>query len=190
MHSLRVTVSGSFHRALDQIQSAVYEFIDRGATVVSPADPRVVDAFGDFLFVASDRRRTIRTVQDRHFAAIESSHMLWAVLPQGYIGTSTALEIGYALSSGVPVFSMDVPHDWTARKYVEVVGSIDEAVRRLQGTDHESPDNILLDPMSTADDLHQKLEVVVRELTTAYPENEHLASATAQEVQRSLRRVR
>jgi len=40
----------------------------RGGSI--PSDPRVVEAIGPLLFVASDPHRSVRLVQDRHLAAI------------------------------------------------------------------------------------------------------------------------
>src|SRR4051794_10477549 len=78
---IKATVSGSFRRAMADVQDAVYGLTDLGVEVLSPADPRVIDAFGDFLFVASDRARVIRLVQSRHLAAIQTSDFLWLVAP-------------------------------------------------------------------------------------------------------------
>jgi len=39
MSGTRVTVSGTFRRAMSEIQDAVAELIDLGAEVLSPADP-------------------------------------------------------------------------------------------------------------------------------------------------------
>ena len=80
---MRATVSGSFHRAMAAIEDAVYALTDSGVQVLSPADPRVVDQFGDFLYVASDRVRAIKLVQSRHLAAIEASDFVWLVAPEG-----------------------------------------------------------------------------------------------------------
>src|SRR5437879_2561345 len=66
---LKASVSGSFHRHMFGIYSAVNELRAFGIDVLSPSDPRVVDALGEFLFVASDRLRSIKLVQDRHFEA-------------------------------------------------------------------------------------------------------------------------
>src|SRR4051794_13186022 len=110
-----VTVSGSFRRHLAQIAADVAAFTDLGAVVLSPADPRVVDAFGDFLFVASDHHRTVRRLQDRHLAAIEASAFLWLVNPDGHVGTSASLEVGAAVALGVPVYSLTPPTDLTLR---------------------------------------------------------------------------
>src|SRR5690242_9905312 len=81
---LKATVSGSFHRHMDAISCAVWDLTDLGVKVLSPADPRVVDSFGDFIFVASDRVRSVRLVEDRHLQAIRASDFLWLVSPDGY----------------------------------------------------------------------------------------------------------
>jgi hypothetical protein len=73
---LKATVSGSFHRHMPAIYDAVGELRARNVTVLSPSDPRVVDNLGEFLFVASDKLRSIRLVQDRHLQAIRASDFL------------------------------------------------------------------------------------------------------------------
>jgi len=83
---LTATVSGSFHRHLTAIYTAVGELREAGVDVLSPADPRVVDHIGEFLFVASDRLRSIHLVQDRHLECIANSSFLWLVAPDGYVG--------------------------------------------------------------------------------------------------------
>src|SRR4051812_4984387 len=123
------TVSGSFRRAMSAVQDAVYRLTDAGARVLSPADPRVVDQFGDFLFVASDRVRAIKLVQNRHLAAVEASDFLWLVAPNGYIGQSGAMELGFAVSVGTPVFSSEVPADLTLRQYVTTLRAPEDALR-------------------------------------------------------------
>ena len=63
---LSAAVSGSFHRHMEAISAAVRELASEGIRVLSPADPRIVAFQGEFLFVASDRVRSVRLVQDKH----------------------------------------------------------------------------------------------------------------------------
>jgi len=121
---LKVTVSGSFHRHMPAIYGAVGALREAGVDVLSPSDPTVVDHLGDFLFVASDKLRSVKLVQDRHFAAIGESDFLWVVCPDGYTGASTCMEIGDARRAGVPVFSDTLPLDSTIQQYVRQVSSI------------------------------------------------------------------
>ena len=161
MSRARVTVSGSFRRYMDAVQQAVYALTDAGAEVLSPADPRVVDAFGDFLFVASDRLRTIKTVQSRHLAAIEASNFLWLVTPDGYVGPSAAMELGFAVARGVPVFSTTPPQDLTMRQFVTVVPDMRTAFAHAARTPLLTEANVaLLDPTKAVADGHAHLEAI------------------------------
>ena len=167
---ITATVSGSFRQAMAAVQDAVYTLTDAGVQVLSPADPRVVDQFGDFLFVASDRVRAINLVQDRHLAAIQESDLVWLVAPEGYIGLSGAMEIGHAVAAGTPVYCSEVPTDLTLRQYVTVVGSIDDALRKVRRLRREGGrplgrPNVLLDPVSAVAGAHADLHVLERELT-------------------------
>lgn len=161
--SINATVSGSFRRAMGAVQEAVYALTDAGAHVLSPADPRVVDTFGDFVFVASDRVRAIKLVQSRHLAAIAASDLVWLVAPEGYIGQSGAMEIGYAVSVGTPVFTSEVPTDLTLRQYVTTLSTPEDAIRevrlgRPKERDSGIAANVLLDPEGVLQMAHDDLD--------------------------------
>src|SRR6201994_1975893 len=113
---LKATVSGSFHRHMEAISSAVYELMAHSIRVLSPADPRVVAAQGEFLFVASDRVRSVRLVQDRHLESIRAADFLWLVCPDGYVGQSASMELGFAAAVGLPIFSTRTPDDLTLQQ--------------------------------------------------------------------------
>src|SRR5579859_7212495 len=115
---LSVAVSGSFHRHMDAITAVVQELASLSVRVLSPADPRVVAQQGEFLFVASDRVRSVRLVQDRHLESIRAADFLWLICPDGYVGQSASMEIGYAAAAGVPILATHVPSDLTMREYV------------------------------------------------------------------------
>src|ERR1700722_16313784 len=113
---LRAAVSGSFHRHMEAITSAVHELASKSVLVLSPADPRVVAQQGEFLFVASDRVRSVRLVQDRHLESIRAADFFWLICPDGYVGQSASMEIGFAAAVGVPIFSTYAPSDLTLRQ--------------------------------------------------------------------------
>jgi nucleoside 2-deoxyribosyltransferase len=144
------------------VQQSVAALTDAGAIVLSPSDPRVVDEFGEFLFVASDRLRVIRTIQDRHLAAIAASDLLWVVCPDGYIGPSTATEVGFALAKQVPVMACTPPSDLTLRQYIHTVRSEVDAIAytvRTANIPSRTPD-LLLDPEAAADHAHRRIDQV------------------------------
>ncbi|WP_148615471.1 hypothetical protein [Nocardioides rubriscoriae] len=128
--------------------------------MLSPADPRLVDAFGEFVFVASDRVRTLRVVQDRHLEAIRRSDLLWLVCPDGYVGTSASMEVGLAVGLGVPVFAESVPADQTLRQFVRAARSPVDALRQASSREVEAAVSALLAPEASVDAAHQSLDQV------------------------------
>jgi hypothetical protein len=169
---VNATVSGSFSRAMGAVQDAVYDLTDAGAQVLSPADPRVVDEFGDFLFVASDRVRAIRLVQSRHLSAIEASDFVWLVAPEGYVGQSGGMEIGYAVAVGTPVFCSEVPVDLTMRQYVTPMSSPRAALHAVRSNlavrgRMPAPPDVLLDPAGVLEAAHRDLEQIGVDLARA-----------------------
>lgn len=157
---LRATVSGSFHRHMTAIYRAVGELREAGLDVLSPSDPRVVDYIGDFLFVASDKLRSVKLVQDRHLRAIRASDFLWVECPDGYTGPSVSMEIGAAYAFGITVFSTTAPADSTLTAYVTVVPSMRYAIAAAAGSrpvNARAP-HILLDPAATIERSHALLD--------------------------------
>jgi hypothetical protein len=166
VHMLTATVSGSFHRHMEAITSAVRELATLSIRVLSPADPRVVAAQGEFLFVASDRVRSVRLVQDRHLESIRAANFLWLVCPDGYVGQSASMEVGFAAAVGVPIFATHAPCDLTLREYVTVVSTLSEALRRVEASPRpRHPEGVLIDPHASIEKAHYILERIEAALT-------------------------
>jgi hypothetical protein len=169
MSDISVTVSGSFHYHLDAIMGVVKAFNDRKIRVLSPEDPTAVDSVGQFIFVASDRHRSIRLVQDRHLASISQSTFLWLVSPDGYVGQSASLELGFAIAFAIPIFSDVLPPDLTLRQYIRKVDGIDMAIDMVKQqikTNEQGSDLLLVDPLYSVTIAHQKLEKIGQYLIT------------------------
>lgn len=165
---LTAAVSGSFRRHMDAISAAIQELAALSVRVLSPADPRVVAAQGEFLFVASDRTRSIRIAEDRHFESIRVAHFLWLVCPDGEVGRSSSLELGYAIASGVPIFATRAPNDLTLQQYVKVVPSLGVALTMVRARPRVAPhDGILVDVHTSVEEAHRALDEVRTALTTA-----------------------
>ncbi len=168
---LRVTVSGSFHRHMSAISATVQELTDLGAQVLSPADPRVVDQAGAFLYVASDRVRSVRMVQDRHLEAIRSSDFLWLVCPDGYVGQSAAMEIGFATAAQIPILAESMPSDLTLRKYVHLFPCAGAAVRHYgrRSSVTGAHDRFLIDPYHAVEEARVTLERIASTVDALRP---------------------
>jgi hypothetical protein len=163
---LNATVSGSFHRHMGAITTAVHELAALSVRVLSPADPRIVAEQGDFLFVASDPVRSVRLVQDRHLECISAANFLWLVCPDGYVGQSASMEIGYAAAVGVPILATQTPTDLTLRQYVKIVPTLAAAVRMVAASPHRRrPEGILIDPHASIEEAHHILDKIGTVLT-------------------------
>lgn len=163
---LNATVSGSFHRHMEAITSAVHELAALNVRVLSPADPRIVAQQGEFLFVASDPIRSVRLVQDRHLESIKAANFLWLVCPDGYVGQSASMEIGYAAAVGVPIFAAQLPTDLTLRQYVKLASSLKDAVSMACISPYRRHvDGILIDPRASVEKAHSALEQIAAALT-------------------------
>jgi hypothetical protein len=190
LYRYSAAVSGSFHRHMEAIASAVRELASLSVRVLSPADPRVVAAQGEFLFVASDRVRSVRLVQDRHLDSIRAADFLWLVCPDRYVGQSASMELGYAAAAGIPIFSMRAPSDLTLREYVTIVPTLPEALQRVDASNRpRRPEGVLIDPHASVQKVHRILEGIETALTSQDSSYEpaEIVSRSIADIQTTLR---
>ena len=129
-------------------------------------ESRIVDAHGEFLFVASDRVRSVRLVQDRHLQCIRSSDFLWLVAPDGYVGQSASCELGFAIAHEIPIFATRAPTDLTLRQYVRTVDSMHIAISKVKEfLPTAKPDGFLIDPHSSINEAHAVLDRMGKSLS-------------------------
>lgn len=180
---LKVVVSGSFSRQIYHVATAVASFKSLGHTVLSPLDPRIVDQFGNFLYVASDRTRLISAVQSRHFKAIGEADLLWVSCADGYVGPSTAAEMGYAICAGTPIFVPATPSEVQWRHHTSVVESPEQAADSLKSpiAHCQGGPNILMDPEAAGNLILTEMDHIIDSLTTtaSLPDSDFLRRSLA-----------
>jgi NTP pyrophosphatase (non-canonical NTP hydrolase) len=71
------------------------------------------------------------SIEVRHLKAIQSCHFVWLHAPEGYVGPTAALEVGFARASGIPVFCKNSVNDKILQSFVHIVPSATEALARL-----------------------------------------------------------
>jgi nucleoside 2-deoxyribosyltransferase len=89
--------------------------------------------FDDSEFVrdSAEKYVSVREIQNHHLTAIAQSDFVWLHAPKGYVGSSAALEIGFAIAHRIPVFSRHRPSDVTLQEYVRTVSSVYDALSLL-----------------------------------------------------------
>lgn len=103
-------VSGSFNKFLPQIQEVANTMVVLGINVLSPKTFRAVGTLDGFVILEGEKGSPAR-IERQHLRAIGKSDFLYVVNPEGYIGESVALEIGYALSKGIPIYALAPPRE-------------------------------------------------------------------------------
>jgi hypothetical protein len=88
------------------------------------------------------------------------------VCPDGYVGQSASMEVGFAAAVGVPIFASQAPSDLTLRQYVGIVPSLAAAVRTTSSRHRQRHhEGILIDPHASVEQAHYILERVEDGLT-------------------------
>jgi NTP pyrophosphatase (non-canonical NTP hydrolase) len=123
------TISGSFNKHLDKVQDKIRELQGERIEVLSPKLSSSFSREGKFVRLESDRG-TPGEIESEHLKAIAGSDFLYVVNPGGYVGKSVALEIGYALSRGIPIYSLEKPEDFALSFFVKPEKSL-KRIKRL-----------------------------------------------------------
>ena len=146
---LQASVSGSFLKYKPEIDLAIEELTDFGITVLAPEKgwlyipPQRIYSKIDYQFrpLPSERNMSIKQIEDEFLSSVKKSDFLYVVNPDGYIGNSVAMEIGFAVAKGKPVFlqkeisELIMPGDepaWQEIKPKLRVATIQEAVAQIR----------------------------------------------------------
>jgi len=123
-----VVLSGSFRRDVEGLKIIHEELTDLGCRVLSPALVEPSKEIDGFVYMTGEEVETPERIELKHLDAIERASFVWLHAPEGYVGLSAALEVGFAHAQGIPVFSRAQPVDITLRPFVREVTSVAEIV--------------------------------------------------------------
>jgi hypothetical protein len=109
---LSVSICGSYHRHLKDMKERIAECRQLGITVLIPkyASRKSENEHG--FVVLRGENGSPKELQDKNFRSIAASSFLYVENPGGYIGQSTALEIGYAYARRIPIFCREKPSEY------------------------------------------------------------------------------
>src|SRR5579862_5077427 len=127
----RAVLSGTFRKDLPGLREAFDELRDLGCEILSPKRVDVAREEDGFIYMVGEETSTPQVIESHHLEAIEQADFLWLHVPDGYVGLSASLEIGFANASAVPVFAREMPKDPVIADFVHVVASPREIPGRL-----------------------------------------------------------
>jgi NTP pyrophosphatase (non-canonical NTP hydrolase) len=106
----------------------VRRFQELGLAVLSPSPSRPISTEAEFVVLETDESRDPKTLEHRHLDAIIRATALYIVNDGGYIGPSTAMELGWALAFGKRVYAKEPPEDVLFRHIAGSIGSLQDIV--------------------------------------------------------------
>jgi NTP pyrophosphatase (non-canonical NTP hydrolase) len=118
-----VVISGSYRKDFESLRQTFEEFRDLGCKILSPSNVSIVSEQDGFVYMKGEETETPANIEDRHLSAIQKANFVWLHTPEGYVGPSAALEVGFAHAAGVPVYAKELPSDKILQSFVQVVTS-------------------------------------------------------------------
>jgi len=156
---LNIVISGSFRRYFDGIGETVKAFEALGIEVLSPKASKVINPGEEFAVLETDDTSDPRTLEQRHLDAITAADALYLYNPDGYIGDSSKMELGWAIALGKPVFCKELVADSTLKFFCGTVATPEEVKIALES---RSPLDVI-NPSSSVTALQQYIhDMVVR----------------------------
>jgi len=141
-----VVISGSFRKHFEEIQAVRVKLERLGVRVLSPQSAAVRDKKSGFVLLTTDETDDPRTLENQHLEAIREAAALYVVNPNGYLGPSVALEIGWATALGKRVIAQFRFADQAIQALVNDVMSPNDLAQNLMTA---SPSNVSLSPLAT-----------------------------------------
>ena len=123
-----IVLSGSFRKDVTGLAREFEELRDLGFRILSPTNVTVVSERDGFVFMKGEETAAPEAIELRHLSAVQRSAFVWLHAPEGYVGPSAALEVGFARASGIPVYSRVAPSDRVLQQLVQTVTSPEELV--------------------------------------------------------------
>ena len=123
----RAVLCGSYTRDRDGLFRVYDELVVTGCQVLSPRRMQFDD---DAAFVrdTAEQGMSPPEIETEHLLAIRQANFVMLHAPDGYIGLSVAMEIGFATAQDCPVFSRTAPQDIAVQGLVRVMPSVYDAL--------------------------------------------------------------
>jgi len=121
---MKTTISGSFRKYLDEIVKVIETFEGNSCKVLSPSHVAPKNPGEEFVLFHGEKTTDPKELETLHLEAIRKSDFLYVVDPEGYVGNSAVMEIGFALAIGKPVYVLYEPREFILKLFVKVANPL------------------------------------------------------------------
>jgi hypothetical protein len=104
---LKTVISGSYRKHLRELIELKKTLEDFGVLVLSPSGNESINPGNEFVLLNTDPSHDHRVLQDSVFSKIRMSSFLVVANIDGYLGRAAVLEMGYAISYGLQIFTLE-----------------------------------------------------------------------------------
>lgn len=155
-----IVISGSFRKHLPDIGKIRDEFMKLGFEVLSPQSSTAINQDAEFVILSSDKTQDIKTLEQKHLDSITRADALFIYNPNGDIGLSATLELGWAHALGKRIFAKEVPTDITLQQFCIAPAQPSEISKQLSSQESHLEK---LSPQASLGTLQQYIHDVVVE---------------------------
>lgn len=107
-----VTLSGSFRKHLDYILKVRKVLVDNGIEVLSPRFTEPKNPGEEFVVFSGEEGMAPLELERHHLHSIEECDTLIVCDPEGYVGASALIEVGYAQALGKRIIFAEKPEEF------------------------------------------------------------------------------
>lgn len=130
-----ITICGSFRKHYKEIIEVIEIFERCGFVVLSPKKSEILNPNEEFVVFESDETSDPAELENIHLEAVKEADIIYVCNFDGYIGFSTAMELGYAINYGHLLYFYDKPNESIFDKLInsgKLVSKPDELCERLE----------------------------------------------------------
>lgn len=107
-----VVISGSFRKHLEYILKVKKQLVENGTEVLSPRFTEPKNPGEEFVVFSGEEGMSPLELERHHLRSIEECDALIVCDPDGYVGASALIEIGYAQSLGKRIIFVEKPEEF------------------------------------------------------------------------------
>ena len=137
--TVTVALCGSFRRDPSGLRADYEALVAAGCHVLSPSDLEWAAEQDGFVFAAGEIGSDPAEIEQRHLGAMRAAHFVWLHAPDGYVGSSAAMELGFAHALGLSIFTQTLPKDIVFAEFVTVVDSTEAVLAALRSIPIPAP---------------------------------------------------